>query len=174
MKNNCLLLLWSVYRLGTTVAVWSLWTAWSLLTASICEETFYSIFLYIHPPIITCIKHFIYQLWHVFFSTTGLTCLRWPRSFSMVRADSAFVLFLKLWVQIWTGAGLLGFYITQRYQSVFTGLRSTVLLHMLEKSTVKYFVTHREAACNLINDVLYHFFDICSSTPQDLESYFNV
>lgn len=66
MKNNCLLLLWSVYRLGTTVAVWSLWTAWSLLTASTCEETFYSIFLYIHR-IITCIKHFIYQLWHVFF-----------------------------------------------------------------------------------------------------------
>lgn len=57
---------------------------------------------------------------------------------------------------------------------MFTGLGSTVLLHMLEKSTVKYFVTHREAACNLINDVLYHFFDICSSTPQDLESYFNV
>lgn len=56
---------------------------------------------------------------------------------------------------------------------MFTGL-STVLLHMLEKSTVKYFVTHREAACNLINDVLYHFFDICSSTPQDLQSYFNV
>lgn len=42
------------------------------------------------------------------------------------------------------------------------------------KSTVKYFATHREAACNLINDVLYHFFDICSSTPQDLQSYFNV
>lgn len=110
----------------------------------------------------------------MFFSTTGLTCLRWPRSFSMVRADSAFDLFSKLWVQIWTGAGLLGFYITQRYQSLFTGLRSTVLLHMLEKSTVNYCATHREAACNLINDVLYHFFDICSSTPQDLQSYFNV